>query len=72
VLRENACIAHTLQYPVSANSVDSVAFWKKTYKYTAPDAPEVLAGAEVISTAKFEAYFPTRIRNRAPQIEMSI
>lgn len=46
---------------VSANSSDSVAFWKETpYKYTAPDAPEVVEGAEVISTAKFEAYFPTK------------
>lgn len=45
----------------AANSSDSVAFWKKKeYKYSAPDAPEVVPGAEVISTAKFEAYFPTK------------
>lgn len=45
----------------SANSADSIAFWKKKeYKYSAPDAPEVVPGAEVISTAKFEAYFPTK------------
>lgn len=55
----------------AANSTDSVAFWKKkTYKYTAPDAPEVVEGAEVISTAAFEKYFPTKIRNRAPEIVM--
>lgn len=56
---------------VAANSSDSVAFWKETpFKYTAPDAPEVVDGAEVISTAAFEMYFPTKIRNRAPEISI--
>lgn len=45
----------------TANSPDSVAFWKKpSFKYSAPDAPEVVPGAEVISTARFEAYYPSK------------
>lgn len=55
----------------TANSPDSVAFWKKKpYKYAAPDAPELVDGWEVIETALFENYFPTRMRNCAPKIEI--
>lgn len=58
---------------VAANSSDSVAFWKtKTYKYAAPPTPEADAPAapEVLETAAYERYFPTKIRNRAPVISM--
>lgn len=55
---------------VSACAPDSIAFWKApNYKYSAPDAPEAPM-PEIISTEPFEAYFPTRVRNVAPMINM--
>lgn len=55
---------------VSANSVESVAFWKETpHKWTAP--PTTASPApETISTALFEKYYPSNVRNRAPMIRM--
>lgn len=58
---------------VAANSPDSVAFWKaKAYKYEAPPSPpaDAAAAPEVLETAAYERYFPTKIRNRAPVISM--
>lgn len=55
---------------VAADSVESVAFWKTpSYKYSAPDAAPPQQ-QETISTAKFEAYFPSKVRNFAPAISM--
>lgn len=59
---------------IAANSVEkqSVAFWKaKTYKYSAADVPPPQPdSSEPISTAKFEKYFPSAVRNFAPAIEI--
>lgn len=55
---------------IEANSVDTIAFWKpKDYKYSAPENADQ-DEPEVISTAEFEKYYPSRIRNRAPFIQM--
>lgn len=59
---------------IAANSADkaSTAFWKaKTYKYSAPETPGPVAqGADPISTALFEKYFPSSRRNLAPSISI--
>lgn len=55
---------------VTADSVDSIAFWKKpSYKYDAPSASDP-AQPEILSTALYEKYFPSNIRNLAPAISM--
>jgi len=74
---DSISVAYTAINPVvggqAANSSDSVAFWKtKTYKYEAPSTPaaDAAAAPEVLETAAYERYFPTKIRNRAPVISM--
>jgi hypothetical protein len=53
----------------SSNSSGSVAFWKQpTYKYSAPADADSGPEPEIISTAKFEKYFPTAIRNFVPEM----
>lgn len=55
----------------SSNASDSVAFWKQpSYKYEAPDTSDTSDKVEVLDTTLYEAYFPTKIRNVAPKIEM--
>lgn len=61
---------------VSANSVDSVAFWKKkSYKWAGddelvsePEASTIVQ--EVMDSSRFERYYPTKVRNFAPAMEM--
>ncbi|GAB0492243.1 hypothetical protein MMPV_003504 [Pyropia vietnamensis] len=72
---DSISVAYTAINPVvggvAANSADGVAFWKnKTYKYEAPATPDAAPAPEVLSTAAYERYFPTKIRNRAPVISM--
>eukprot|EP00177_Eucheuma_denticulatum_P000129 GFKZ01000230.1.p1 GENE.GFKZ01000230.1~~GFKZ01000230.1.p1 ORF type:complete len:290 (+),score=42.98 GFKZ01000230.1:335-1204(+) len=56
---------------VTADSVDSIAFWKKpAFKYDAPPASDS-AEAECLSTALYEKYYPSKIRNLAPVISMN-
>lgn len=58
---------------MSANSVESVAFWKQPiYKYSAPEETSSTPAQETISTVKFEKYFPSNVRNFAPMINMKL
>lgn len=58
----------------SGGATKSVPFWKKTElkwaKMAAQSSAETGQEPEVIETERFEKYFPTRIRNRAPMIRM--
>lgn len=55
---------------VSANSVESIAFWKQgaTKSYGAPDVSSDVP--ETLETSLYEKYFPSNIRNLAPFIRM--